>query len=293
MSNKFLGGVILGENVGPVTPAADHVLLHGVDVGGKTELALRDSSGAIGRPMQDSWIVCTNNSGSSIPAYSIVRPTGATSGLPTIGLADADALATMPAMGFTMETIANGSSGRVMIQGLLTGPVTTGMTAGQALYVSGTAGGFTQTAPAYPAFRQVLGQVGLVGATGIVVVNVSHFFRQVGVPVALMFFYGSTLAVTTGVGRAPITTNIAGTITELRATVNTAPTGAGVIVSFRKNGAAAFSTVTIAASAFAGSTTGLSTAVAAGDYITADITQIGSTVAGSDLVATAEIMTAA
>ena len=261
-------------------------------MGGKPELAFRDPGGAIGRPLQDSWIVCTNNSGASIPAYSVVRPTGASSGLPTIGLADADALATMPSMGFTMETIANGSSGRVMIQGLLPGPVTTGMTAGQAIYVSGTAGAFTQTAPAYPSFRQVLGQVALVGATGILVVNVSHFFRQTGYPIAMMFFYGSTLAVTTGVGRSPITTNMAGTITEVRAAVNTAPTGAGVIVQFRRNGTA-FTTVTIAASAFAGSTTGLSQAVVAGDYITADITQIGSTVAGSDLVATAEIMTAA
>lgn len=289
----FQGGVLLGENAGPVTPAADRLLLHGVDVGGKTELAFRDSGGAIGRPLQDSWIVCTNNSGSSIAAYSVVRPTGASSGLPTIGLADADALATMPAMGLTMETIANGSSGRVMIQGLLVGPTTTGMTAGQAVYVSGTAGAFTQTGPSYPAFRQVLGQVGLVGGagTGILVVNVSHFFRQAGYPIPLPFFYGSTLtANVTGVGKFPITTNMAGTITEVRAKLGTTSSSGSVVLTFRRNGAAAFATITIAAAATSGSSTGLSQAVVVDDYITVDITSFGT--GASDLVGVAELMTA-
>lgn len=295
MGNLFRGGVILAENSAPVAPASDRALIHASDAGGKTELDVLDSSSAGGRIFLDSYFVAQNTTGSTIPKGSAVRVSGqSASRIPLIALADADALATMPAAGVTMESIANNGYGRVMVQGVLRALSTTGLTAGAPAYVSGTAGGITATAPVYPALRQVLGSVMSVhGSTGEIFVNVAHFFRQVGTPIVLPFFYGSTLTVFTGVGRFPITTNMVGTITEVRAHVNTAPTGASVLVAFRKNGAAAFSTVTISASATSGANTGLSTAVALNDYITVDITQIGSTVAGSDLTAVAELMTAA
>lgn len=282
----------LPEQAG-ATPSADTGRVYGLDVGGKTDLEYRDSTGVVARPFRDSYFVAQNTTGSTIAKGSAVRVSGqSASGIPLIALADADALATMPAAGITMESITTTSYGRVMIQGILTGLNTSGLSAGTPVYASGTAGGITGTAPVYPAFRQVLGSVMSVNATtGELFVNVAHFFRQVGTPMNTTFFYGSTLAVTTGVGRAPITTNTAGTITEVRATVNTAPTGAAINLSVKKNGSS-FATPSIAAGANAGSSTSLSTAVAAGDYITVDITQIGSTIAGSDLVVTVEIMTA-
>lgn len=275
------------------TPSADTGRIYGLDVGGKTDLEYRDSVGVVARPFRDSYFVAQNTTGSTIAKGSAVRVSGqSASGIPLIALADADASGTMPAAGITMESMTTTSYGRVMVQGVLTGLATTGLTAGTPVYASGTAGGITGTAPVYPAFRQVLGSVMSVHATtGEIFVNVAHFFRQVGTPMNTTFFYGSTLAVTTGVGRAPITTNTAGTITEVRAAVNTAPTGAAINLSVKKNGSS-FATPSIAISANAGSTAGLSTAVAAGDYITVDITQVGSTVAGSDLVVTVEIMTA-
>jgi hypothetical protein len=110
-------------------------------------------------------------------------------------------------------------------------------------------------------------------------------------PVPIPFFYGSTLSVMTGVGRAPITGGVAGTIKEVRAAVNTAPTGAAINLSVKKNGTQ-FTTLSIAASANAGSSTGLSTAVVAGDYLSVDITQVGSTVAGANLTVMVEVETA-
>lgn len=101
------------------------------------------------------------------------------------------------------------------------------------------------------------------------------------VPRYFTFFYGSTLAVTTGVGRDIVMD--AGTITDVRAAINTAPTGAAVNLSVKRNGTQ-FTTLSISAGANSGSVGSLSQAVLAGDYITVDITQIGSTVAGSDLV---------
>jgi hypothetical protein len=84
----------------------------------------------------------------------------------------------------------------------------------------------------------------------------------------------------------------AATILGITSAVNTAPTGASLICDVNKNGTTVFTTQgnrpTIAASGTA-SHTGTSeavpdvTAIAAGDYLTVDIDQVGSTVAGSNL----------
>lgn len=76
------------------------------------------------------------------------------------------------------------------------------------------------------------------------------------------------------------------TVSDLRAVAGTAPTGANIIVTIRRNGVA-FSTVTINSAANEGTTTGLSLAVAPGEYLEAWATQIGSSTAGADLVVTA------
>lgn len=71
--------------------------------------------------------------------------------------------------------------------------------------------------------------------------------------------------------------------------VNTAPTGSTLIVDVNKNGTSIYATTqanrpAIAISAFtANGGTPDTTAIASGDYISCDIDQIGSTVAGSDL----------
>jgi hypothetical protein len=75
-----------------------------------------------------------------------------------------------------------------------------------------------------------------------------------------------------------------GVIERLDITVKTAPTGADLIVQLNQNGVA-LGTATIAA----GDTSGflaLDEPCLAGDLLTLDITQVGSTVAGSNLTAT-------
>lgn len=83
------------------------------------------------------------------------------------------------------------------------------------------------------------------------------------------------------------------TIASVRASVGTAPTGANLIVDVNYDGTTVFSGGTdrpeIAASGFTDTTTGQSTtSVAAGHYLTVDVDQIGSTIAGADL--TVQIM---
>lgn len=101
------------------------------------------------------------------------------------------------------------------------------------------------------------------------------------------FSQTGTLTVRTGTSRFPIKGGTF-TIQTVAAMVDTAPTGASVIIDVNKNGSTIYGTQsnrpTIAASGTS-ATVGAHTAttVTDGDYITIDIDQIGSTIAGSNL----------
>lgn len=103
------------------------------------------------------------------------------------------------------------------------------------------------------------------------------------------FDQSGTLSVSTGTGR--LTFQVATTILGVVAAVNTAPTGAAILVDVNKNGTTIFTTQgnrpSIAAAGFASSTAVPDvTAFAAGDYMTVDIDQVGSTVPGTNLTVT-------
>lgn len=81
----------------------------------------------------------------------------------------------------------------------------------------------------------------------------------------------------------------AGTITNVTATVNTQPTGASVIIDVNKGGATIFSTQANRPTIAASSNDDLSsvpdtTSFNQNDVFTIDVDQIGSTIAGADLV---------
>jgi hypothetical protein len=101
------------------------------------------------------------------------------------------------------------------------------------------------------------------------------------------FSRSGTLSVVTGQGRFRFP--FAATILGATAAVGTAPTGASLIADVSKNGTTIFTTQanrpTIAAGANATTTEPAPdvTTIAAGDYLTVDIDQVGSTVAGADL----------
>lgn len=117
--------------------------------------------------------------------------------------------------------------------------------------------------------------------------------RKIGLPVdasweCAPFTSAGVLTVKTGTSRFPIK---GGTfqIQTVAVMVGTAPTGAAVIVDVNKNGTTIYSnqanrpTVAISGTS---ATVGAhaATTVTDGDYLTVDIDQIGSTIAGSDLV---------
>ncbi|MFA5715940.1 MAG: hypothetical protein WC998_09375 [Candidatus Paceibacterota bacterium] len=83
--------------------------------------------------------------------------------------------------------------------------------------------------------------------------------------------------------------DFSGTITEVQASVKTAPTGADLIADININGSTIWSTqanrITISASGYtATQTTFNTTTFSSGDYFTIDLDQVGSTVAGAKLV---------
>jgi hypothetical protein len=81
------------------------------------------------------------------------------------------------------------------------------------------------------------------------------------------------------------------TISTVRASVNVAPTGAAILVDVNKNGTTIFTTQANRPEIAVSTNTDVSgtpnvTSLASGDYLTVDIDQIGSTIAGADLVVT-------
>lgn len=102
------------------------------------------------------------------------------------------------------------------------------------------------------------------------------------------FFQSGTLTVTTGVSRWYADDTF--TLTAVRASVNTAPTGATIILDVNKNGNSVYATATKPTIALSGNTIlaapDANTGLIVGDYITVDIDQVGSTIAGANLTVT-------
>lgn len=102
------------------------------------------------------------------------------------------------------------------------------------------------------------------------------------------FAKAGTLTVGAGTGRFQMPS--AGVIVGVGAAINTTPTGANLICDVNKNGTTMFTTQanrpTILANANATAASAVPDVVtfAAGDYLTVDIDQVGSTIAGADLV---------
>lgn len=129
-----------------------------------------------------------------------------------------------------------------------------------------------------------LSSTGADTGTGDVTVNAT--------PEIATFSKSGVLTVGAGTHRFYINRNM--TILSVRASVGTAPTGASILIDVHKNGTTIFSTQgnrpTIAVSTFTDLADAINTtSLAQGDYLTVDVDQIGSTIAGSDLTVQIEL----
>ena len=133
---------------------------------------------------------------------------------------------------------------------------------------------------AYVQARQTSGGGGLDSAEVLGIVDSAYVQARVDDNKYLQLNQIGTLEVTTGTARWVSPRNI--NISTVKAIVGTAPVGSSLITTLNKNGSA-IDTLTIAAGSDSDTNTGLSLSVSQSDYLTVDITQIGSTTAGSDL----------
>lgn len=140
--------------------------------------------------------------------------------------------------------------------------------------------------------------VDYLNTTGVSVPRIDEVLAMSSIsatPVYETFTYSAAPGnVATGTGKARLYLEGSYQVETVRAAVNTAPTGATLICDVNKNGTTIYTSQgnrpTIAISGF--TATGNSPAVktfAAGDYITVDVDQVGSTITGADLTVTVRL----
>jgi hypothetical protein len=125
---------------------------------------------------QENVVLVYNGTGSTITKGKVVAVSGAQGQRPSVVLADADTEAlSAPTLGVTAEDIANGAEGFVTTFGVIRGIDTSAFTAGDDVYLSQTAGGFTATRPSAPAHTVFLGWVVKVNASsGELFLNINN-----------------------------------------------------------------------------------------------------------------------
>jgi hypothetical protein len=144
----------------PPTPAANVLRLYHEVIRGFSFFKYLDSTGMKRQLIRDSMILVKNIRGLLIAANRIVYATGSEDQVPTIDLAQANSAATMPAIGVTVEAIADGAFGRVMQVGLLENVNTAALAEGDILYVSPATPGVPVTAP--PTAPNLVQEIGTV-----------------------------------------------------------------------------------------------------------------------------------
>lgn len=185
--------------------------------------------------------------------------------------------------GPTGATGATGPAGPAGADGL---GVPAGGTTGQVLAKASNADNDTEWAAAPSSLPSQTGQSGKYLTTDGTTASWSTIAS--GGPQVATFAFTGNLVTATGVMRWYIPQNA--TITGVYASVNTAPTGAAILVDVNLNGTTIFTTQanrpTIAVSGFySGVVTSMNvTAVTAGQYLTVDVDQVGSTIAGANLL---------
>ena len=107
---------------------------------------------------QENVALCYNGTGSTITRGSVVYISGAQGQRPSLSLADADSESTSSkTFGVVAENISDGAEGFVCTFGIVENINTSTFTAGQALWLSSTAGQLTNTKPTQPVHAVFVG----------------------------------------------------------------------------------------------------------------------------------------
>ena len=149
------------------------------DNDGTLQLVLKGGN-VISKIGETQHIRVYNNTGANIAKAKVVYVTGSQGQRLTVGLADADTeLLSKDTIGITAEAINNGQEGFIIVQGVLTNINTNGFADGDTVFLSQTAGGYTNVAPVDPAHLVILGFVvkGNSGGAGSIYVKVDNGYE--------------------------------------------------------------------------------------------------------------------
>lgn len=138
----------LVDQIAPAPPVSGTLVLQSTNQQGFSVPHVYDTQGNAMELTRECLTIVRNVTGSPMTKGQVVRVTGSTGSVPTVGLAKADSSATMPAVGVLYENIANNAYGRMLIIGNLENFNLSAFSTGALLYVSDTvAGGLTATPP--------------------------------------------------------------------------------------------------------------------------------------------------
>lgn len=175
VNNILTGYLNITEISEPASPSANNLRIYSVEDTDFTALEIKDSTEDTYRICQDSFRIARNTSGATIDKGKVIYFTGSTGQKPEFALAKSDSETTMPAIGITIDDVADNGYGRIMIIGRLTGVKTdhAGWAEGDELFVDpSTAGSLTKTRPTHPNLAQWIGTIEIVHATtGVILVN--------------------------------------------------------------------------------------------------------------------------
>lgn len=213
----------------------------------------------------------------------------AVSGHPEMIVADADGSGTMPCLGILSADVASGASAVPALTGEeITGLDTSGYALGDRLYVSATAGALTNVRPT-SGFIQPVAVVSRVDAVNGEIIVVLEEAGTLYTEILERAVSDETSDLTAGTAKLTFRMPFAFVVTEVRASVATAPTGAAVQVDLNEGGVSIFSTpLTIDAGEKTSTTAAVPAVISDANLaddaeITVDIDTVGSTVAGAGL----------
>lgn len=247
-----------------------------------------DSSAVAANLPYELWLRARNTTGSTIEDGSVVFISDSTGEIAEVtkAIATAD---TPRIIGVATEDIAHNSTGTVTTFGDVGGINTVGFNAGDMIYLSDSvAGAFTATRPDLPNETIEIGVIIKVAGSGKIFVSPAHITSQVTLPI-IGAASDETTDLTTGAAKMTYRMPFAFTVTEVRASLTTAPVGSTLVADINETGTSILSTkisidVTEKTSTTAATPPVISDAALADDAeITIDIDQIGSGTAGAGI----------
>lgn len=151
---------LTGVSVQPGSPVAGKARFHAFTKQGFTRFE-QDNEAATNVTLgRDNVYIAKNTSGGPITRGQPVYKTGSTGATPTVGLAKADSLSTMPSDGMALDDIASNAFGQIIRLGLIENIDTSAFVTASRVYVStSVAGGLTATRPVSPNYAQRMATV--------------------------------------------------------------------------------------------------------------------------------------